>query len=152
MLAYLLSNVAPSLLPKQARYGVTPVGVDAVQLTWLMRSGDLTLVDVPAVEDEAIRDLSRAREEALQGLKAEKLRFKAFLLWHDLRNTGRANWRPAPLRRLSAVVCHTPAPHIVVPESVRAGTEPTERLQYLERERQEHVKSWRLPPLALHAA
>jgi hypothetical protein len=42
-----------------------------------MRSGDLTPVDVPAVEDEAIRDLSRAREDAIGDLQAAKLRLKA---------------------------------------------------------------------------
>src|SRR6266511_966605 len=44
-----------------------------------MRSGDLTPVDVPAVEDEAIRNLSRAREEALHDLKTAKFRLKAVL-------------------------------------------------------------------------
>ena len=74
-----------------------------------MRSGDLTPVSVPAVDDEAIRDLSRAREDTLRVLKAAKLRLKAFLLRHDIRYTGRANWSPAHLRWLSEVVCPTPA-------------------------------------------
>jgi hypothetical protein len=34
----------------------------------------------PTVEDEAIRDLPRAREDAVQDLKAAKLRLKSFLL------------------------------------------------------------------------
>jgi hypothetical protein len=50
-----------------------------------MRSGDLTPVDAPQVEDEAIRDLSRAREDALRDLKTVKHRLKAFLLRHDIR-------------------------------------------------------------------
>jgi hypothetical protein len=37
-----------------------------------MRSGDLSLVYVPAVEDEAIRDLSRARADVVKDLKAAK--------------------------------------------------------------------------------
>jgi hypothetical protein len=56
-----------------------------MQLARLMRSGDLTPVYVPAVEDEAIRDLSRAREDTLRDLKAAKLRLKAFWLRHDIR-------------------------------------------------------------------
>jgi transposase len=40
--------------------------IDAVQLPRLMRSEDLTPVDVPQVEDEAIRDLGRAREVEAQ--------------------------------------------------------------------------------------
>lgn len=50
-----------------------------------MRSGDLTPVDVPQVEDEAIRDLTRAREDAVRDLKAAKYRLKAFLLRQDIR-------------------------------------------------------------------
>ena len=93
-----------------------------------MRSGDLTPVYVPAVDDEAIRDLSRAREDTIRDLKAAKFRLKAFLLRHDIRYTGRATWGPAHLRWLSEVVCPTPAQQIVFQEYVRAVTEHTERL------------------------
>ena len=61
---------------------------DAMHLARLMRAGDLPPVDVPAVDDEAIRDLRRAREEPLRDLKAAKLRRKAFVLRHALRSTG----------------------------------------------------------------
>jgi hypothetical protein len=53
-----------------------------------MRSGDLTPVYVPAVDDEAIRDLRRARDDTLHDLKAATLRLKAFWLRHDIRSTG----------------------------------------------------------------
>jgi hypothetical protein len=46
---------------------------------------------VPKLEDEAIRELSRAREDATQDLKAAQFRLKVFLLRHDIRYTGRAN-------------------------------------------------------------
>src|SRR5215510_10015070 len=57
--------VAPSLLPKKAGDRVKTDHRDAVRLARLMRSGDHTPVYVPTVEDEAIRDLCRAREDAL---------------------------------------------------------------------------------------
>jgi transposase len=139
--------VAPSLIPKKAGDRVKTDRRDAVQLARLMRSGDLTPVYVPSVEDEAIRDLSRAREDAMQDLKAAKFRLKAFLLRHDIRYTGRANWSPAHLRWLSEVVCATPAQQIVFQEYVRAVTEHTDRLQRLEQELQDQVKAWRLSPV-----
>jgi transposase len=120
---------------------------DAVQLARLMRSGDLTPVYVPSREDEAIRDLSRAREDAIADLKSAKFRLKAFLLRHDIRYTGRATWGPAHLRWLSEVVCHTPAQQLVFQEYVRAVNEHTERLPRLGQARQEQVKSWRLQPV-----
>ncbi len=139
--------VAPSLIPKKAGDRVKTDRRDALQLARLMRSGDLTPVYVPKVEDEAMRALCRAREDVLRELKAAKLRLKAFLLRHDIRYTGQATWHPAHLRWLSAVVCPTPAQQIVFQEYVRAVNEQTERLQRLEQELQEQVKSWRLNPV-----
>jgi transposase len=118
-----------------------------VQLARLARSGDLTAVYIPKVEDEAMRDLARAREDAISDLKDAKFRLKAFLLRHDIRYVGRANWGPAHLRWLAEVVCPTPAQHIVFQEYVRAVHEHTERLQRLEQELQEQVNAWRLHPV-----
>jgi transposase len=139
--------VAPSLIPKKAGDRVKTDRRDAVQLARLMRSGDLTPVYVPTVDDEAIRDLTRAREDAINDLKAAKFRLKAFLLRHDLRYTGRATWSPAHLCWLSEVVCPTPAQQIVFQEYVRAVTEHTERLQRLAQELHEQVKTWHLNPV-----
>ena len=123
--------VAPSLMPHKAGARVKTDRRDAVPRARLLRSGDLTPVYVPTVEAEAIRDLSRAREDALRDLKAAKFRLKAFLLRQDIRYTGRATWSPAHLRWLAEVVCATPAQQIVFPEDVRAVNEETERLQRL---------------------
>src|SRR5919201_5268618 len=96
--------VAPSLIPKKAGDRVKTDRRDAVQLARLARSGALTVVYVPKVEDEAIRDLSRARADTISDLKDAKFRLKAFLLRHAIRDPGRATWSPAHLRWLSAVV------------------------------------------------
>ena len=118
--------VAPSLIPKKAGDRVKTDRRDAVQWARLMRSGDLTPVYVPKVEDEAMRDLSRAREDTLHDLKTAKFRLKAFLLRHDIRYTGRATWGPAHLRWLSEVVCPTPAQHNRL-SRIRAGGDRTHR-------------------------
>jgi transposase len=108
--------VAPSLIPKQAGDRVKTDRSDAGPLARLARSWDLTAVYVPQPEDEAIRDLTRAREEASNDLKAANFRLKAFLLRHDIRYTGRATRSPAPLRWLAEVVCPTPAQPIAFQE------------------------------------
>jgi transposase len=69
--------VAPSFMPTKAGDRVTTDRRDARPLARLMRSGDLTPVSVPAVDEAAIRDLRRAREETLRALKAATLRRKA---------------------------------------------------------------------------
>ena len=116
---YVCWVVAPSLIPKKAGDRVKTDRRGAVQLARFMRSGDLSPVYVPTVEDEAIRDLWRAREDAIADLKAAKFRLKAFLLRHDIRYTGQATWGPAHLRWLSEVVCPIPAQQIVFQEYVR---------------------------------
>ncbi len=138
--------VAPSQIPKQAGDRVKTDRRDAVQLARLLRSGDLTPGYVPGVEDEAIRDVVRAREEALQDGQAATARRKAFLLRQDSRSAGRANWGPAHLRWLAEVVCPTPAQQIVFPEYGRAVSEPTERLPRLEADLQTQGQSWRWAP------
>ena len=139
--------VAPSCIPKKASDRVKTARRDAVQLARLLRSGDLTPVYIPSVEDEAIRDVVRAREDSLQDGKAAKVRLKAFLLRQDIRSEGRADWGPAHLRWLAKVVCPTPAQQIVFQEYVRAVSEQAERLQRLEEELSPLVKTWRWGPV-----
>src|SRR6266403_5661251 len=139
--------VAPSLIPRKPGDRVKTDRRDAVMLARLMRSGDLSSIYVPGIEDEALRDLSRGREDAMRDLKATKYRLKAFLLRQDIRYEGRANWNAAHLRWLSEVVCPTPPQQIVFQEYVRAVTEQHARVQRLETELHEHVKTWRLYPV-----
>ncbi|MGH7388199.1 MAG: IS110 family transposase [Candidatus Rokuibacteriota bacterium] len=139
--------VAPSLIPKRPGDRVKTDRRDAVALARSMRSGDLSSIYVPGVEDEALRDLSRGREDAMQDLKRSKRRLKSFLLRQDIRYEGRANWTAAHLRWLATVVCPTAPQQIVFQEYVRAVTEQQERLQRLERALHEAVQGWRLYPV-----
>jgi transposase len=139
--------VAPSLIPRKPGDRVKTDKRDALTLARLARSGDLTPVYVPAVPEEAIRDLARAREDALHDLNAGRFRLKALLLRNDIRYTGRANWSAEHLRWLARLVLATPAQQIVFQEYVRTVTERTELLQRLEAELLEQAKTWRLAPV-----
>jgi transposase len=139
--------VAPSLMPRRPGDKVKTDRRDAVELARLLRSGDLTAVYVPTVEDEAIRDLCRARDAARVTSKAAKLRLKAFLLRLGLHYVGRADWNAAHKRFLAKVVCPTPAQQIVFQEGVRAVDEQVDRLQRIEDELRALAPTWRLAPL-----
>jgi transposase len=139
--------VAPSLIPRKPGDRVKTDKRDALTLARLARSGDLTPVYVPAVPDEAIRDLARAREDALHDLNAARFRLKALLLRNDIRYTGRANWSAEHVRWLARLVFPTPAQQIVFQEYVRTVTERTELLQRLEAELLEQAQTWRLAPV-----
>jgi transposase len=139
--------VAPACIPKKASDRVKTDRREAVQLARRLRAGDLTPVSVPAVDDEALRDLVRARADALKDLKAAKVRRKAFLLRQAIRYAGRATWGPAHLRWLATGVCPTPAQQSVFQESVRAVSAHPERRQRLEAELPALGQSWRWRPV-----
>jgi transposase len=138
--------VAPSLIPKKPGDRVKTTRRDAMPLARLARSGELTTVYVPRVEEEALRDLTRAREDTRRELKDAQCRLNACVLRQDICHRGRANGGPAPLRGLSEVVCQTPAQPIVFQEYGRAVHEHPARRGRLEQERQAQVKAWRLSP------
>ena len=89
----------------------------------------------------------RAREDALNEIKAAQARLKAFLLRQDIRYEGRANWGPAHWRWLADGVCPPPAQQLVFQEYVRAVSEHTERLQRLEADLPALVQGWRWDPV-----
>ena len=62
---------------------------------------DLSAVHVPDAADEAFRDLVRVWSAARQDLAKAKQRLKSFLLVHDVRYTGKANWGAAHRRWLA---------------------------------------------------
>jgi len=102
---------------------------------------------VPAVEDEAIRDLCRARDATRITLRSAKLRLKSFLLRLGLHYTGKANWSAAHRRYLAKVVCPTPTQQIVFQESILAVDEQVERLNRIEQELLDIAPNWRLYPV-----
>jgi transposase len=144
---YTCHVVAPSMIPKRSIDRVKTDRRDATELARLMRSGDLSGVYVPTVEDEAIRDLTRAREDAVKDIKSAKHRLKAFLLRLDIRYIGKGDWGLKHQRWLARVVCHTPAQQIVFQEYVRAVTEHSERLGRIDTELADRVPQWRLYPV-----
>jgi hypothetical protein len=100
--------VAPSRMPTKAGERGTTDRRDAVPLARLARSGALTLVDGPTVDDEALRALTRARAETMSARKDATCRRNAFVRRQAIRSAGRAKWGPAHLRWLSAGVCPPP--------------------------------------------
>lgn len=76
------SVVAPTSLHQTSK--IKTDKRDAIRLAQLWRARELTVVYVPTPEDEALRDLARAREDAVQDLNRHKQRLTKFLLRHQL--------------------------------------------------------------------
>ena len=72
----------------------------------LLRAGELTAVYVPESTDEAIRDLCRARTDAVDDHRRCRHRLKGFLLRHGFRYQGKANWSQPHMQAMrSALRC-----------------------------------------------
>jgi transposase len=107
-LGYECAVVAPSMVPRQSGNRIKNDRRDALMLARLHRAGELNSVYVPRAEDEAMRDLTRAREDAKGDEKKSKQRLLAFLLRSGHRYTGKSRWSKAhilnaALHRLSKI-------------------------------------------------
>ncbi|MBQ4833558.1 IS110 family transposase [Pseudoalteromonas sp. MMG010] len=139
--------VAPSLIPKKPGEKIKTDKRDALKLAKLLKSEDLTPIYVPEPEDEAVRDLSRAREIAMKDLKDAKYQLKALLLRNNINYKGTANWSQKHLRWLTELVLPHPAQHIVLQEFLQTITERISRLERFDNELTHHVHQWRYYPV-----
>lgn len=141
--------VAPSLIPRKAGQRVKTDRRDAYNLARLSRSGELVAVWVPGPEQEAIRDLTRAREDmkAIE-LKARQ-RLGAFLLRHGrVYDRGKSRWTQAHFRWLEQVKFDSPIQQIVLQEYIDAVKEAQRRVAGLEDQMRQALVDWSLRPVA----
>ncbi len=138
---------APSLIARKPGDRVKTDRRDAIMLVKALRMNDLTRVHVPDVEDEAFRDLVRAWSAAKQDLRQARQRLKSFLLMHDVRYTGTANWGPAHRRWLSEFVFLAPWSQIAFEEHRRAIEDRLAQCARLEQALREAVPQWRFAPV-----
>jgi len=139
--------VAPSKIPRKSGDRIKNDRRDALNLARLHRAGELTAVYVPTVEDEAMRDLTRAREDAVKALRVARQVLLAFLLRHGYRYSGRSYWSNAHKSWIADIKMQHRSQQIALQEYVHATQEQYERVQRLTRQIQEMVTQWQLAPL-----
>lgn len=144
---YPCSVIAPSLIPTKASDRVKTDRRDAQQLARLFRAGELTAIYVPDEEDEAVRDLVRARDRAMTDQCKARLRLKAFLLRLGHRYLGKGNWSDAHLRYLSSLKFAHAGQQIAYQEYLEAVTVATERLQRLGKAMEAALPNWKREPV-----
>jgi transposase len=84
--------VAPSLIPRKPGDRIKTDRRDAVKLARLDRARELTPIHVPTSDEEAVRDLVRAREDVRKDLAAARHRLANFLLRHGRIFREATNW------------------------------------------------------------
>lgn len=138
--------VAPSLIPVKAGERIKTDRRDAEKLARLLRAGDLSPVYVPDSTDEAIRDLCRARTDAVDDRTRARHRLKAFLLRHGFRYTAKSTWTPAHMRYLRELVLPHPAMKVILEDYLCAIDAANERVNRCEEAMGELLVSWQLRP------
>lgn len=139
--------VAPSKIPRKSGDRIKNDRRDALNLAKLHRSGDLTAVYVPTAEDEAMRDLTRGREDAVKALRVARQMLLAFLLRHGHRYSGQSYWSIAHNNWIARIKMPHRAQQIILQEYVHSVQEQLERVQRLTRQIQELVPQWPLGPM-----
>ena len=139
--------VAPSSIPKRSGDRIKTDRRDAMLLARLARSGDLAAVRVPDTADEAVRDLVRAREDAVRECRNARHRLKALLLRNGISYAGKSAWTAAHLRWLATLKMVHAAQQVGFQEYLHAITESTARIARLEQALRDALADWSLRPL-----
>jgi transposase len=118
--------VAPALIPTKPGERIKTDRKDALKLARLHRAGELTAVAAPTPEQEAVRDLTRARQAAQQDLHRVRQRLRTFLLRQGIAEpTKTKRWSAAWRVWLAGVRFALPAQQLVL-EDLREAVGTTE--------------------------
>src|SRR6266852_713537 len=111
--------VAPSLIPKRAGDRVKTDRRDAASLAKLHRAGELTAVWVPDARHEAMRDLVRARLDAVHSLRRARQQLSGFLLRQGC-HYSRPAWTKLHRRWLAGLKFDQAVHHLGVEDYIAA--------------------------------
>jgi len=126
--------VAPALVPRKPGERIKTDRRDARKLVRLYRAGELTPIRVPTPDEEAVRDLVRAREDVRRDLTAARHRLSKFLLRHGRRFSHGRNWTERFWQWLRTQTFDHPAARLTFEHYVLQVLHLGERLATLERE------------------
>lgn len=145
-LGHACTVVAPSLIPRKPGDRVKTNRRDAVQLARLLRAGELTAVWVPDEAHEAMRDLVRARDSAVDDLRRKRQSISSMMLRQGRTYPGKKTWGARHLRWLQEQNFAHPSQQLVLQELLLAARHAEERLQRMEAAVIEFLPKWSLAP------
>jgi transposase len=144
---YVCEIIAPSQMPRRPGDRVKTDGRDSIQLAECSRAGQLSAIWIPDPGDEAIRDLSRAREDAVNSRMQARHQLKGFLLRHDVRYTGKTSWCGAYYRWLATLNFGAGAAQTAFTEYWQAVKSADDRVDRLTKALQSSITGWRFEPV-----
>jgi transposase len=138
--------VAPSLIPKRAGDRVKTDRRDAAGLARLHRAGELTAVWVPDPGHEAMRDLVRARLDAVHALRRARQQLSGFVLRQGC-HYGRPAWTKLHRRWLAGLKFEHAVHHIVLEDYIAAVEAAEARRDRLTAQIEAMLPDWTLAPV-----
>lgn len=140
--------VAPSLIPVRPGDRVKTDRRDAEKLAGLLRSGALTAVAVPSEEQEALRDLSRVREQAVRDQQRARQRLLKFVLQHGIAEpTLKTRWTREWWAWAQALTLTQPASQLALDDLRETVTTATTRLKRVTQALSAQAKQGELAPV-----
>ena len=123
---------------------------DALQLARLLRAGELRRVWVPDQEQEAMRDLSRCREDFKGQQQKARQQLNGFVLRHGHHwPRGKTRWTSAHFNWLESLRLAHPAQQVVLQEYIEAVRAATVRVEDITRQLMAAIPQWSLAPVVL---
>jgi transposase len=144
---YACDVIAPSKIARRPGDRVKTDRRDAQHLAEQSLAGALTPVYVPDEADEALRDLCRAREDAVRARLKARQRLQAMLLRHGLAYRGTTAWTAAHERYLAQITFPFPAQELAYVEYRQAVGESHARVERLTASMREQLAHWRMRPV-----
>lgn len=139
--------IAPSLIPTKSGDRVKTDKRDAMKLAKNLRSNDLVSVNIPDSTDEAIRDLCRARTDAVDDLRRAKTRLLALLRRLGYNYDGKTHWTEAHKRYLRHLTLPDAAHNRVLEDNLTTVDFHHERIIKLEQAMLQLLADWQRKPL-----
>jgi transposase len=137
---------SPAHVPKSPADRIKTDPRDAMMLARLHRAGELTYVFVPRADDEAMRDLTRCREDAKKAQRVTQQQLCGMLLRLGVKYP-KNNWSKAHFRWLADQKMPTDAQQVVFQEYIHAIQETTDRVERLTQQIEALVPVWRMAPV-----
>lgn len=121
--------IAPAMTPKRPGDRVKTNRRDARNLGRLYRAGELTVIAVPDEKQEALRDLTRAREDVREDLTRRQHRLNRFLARQGRHYPGVEKWTQKHWAWIRTVEFEDPNLRTVLEESIRSVEQSQEQLK-----------------------
>ena len=139
--------VSPSLIPKKSGDRIKTDRRGSEQIARMARAGELEPIYVPGETDEALRDLVRARDDAIIAQRRARQQLQALLLRNEIRYVGKCAWTQAHRRWIAELKLPQPVQQIAFEEYVDAVEVAGSRVERLTLAIERSTEDWRFAPV-----